>query len=517
MPIRLFVLLLLAACLTTPQTAWAVTWFVTPAGAGMQDGSAWAHARPGTQLQATLDNAASGDEVWVQAGTYRATAGSDRSASFHMRNGVTLYGSFVGTETLLGQRSLLGGPTSILSAEIGAPGTADNCYHVVHNTGLDASAVIDGFVIRDANDDRPASSSEGLGGGIFNDGSNGGQCSPTIRHCVITANAADFGAGIFNSGYLGQSSPHIEGCILHQNHAYTGGGGIDNFGLAGIASPTLVNTLVIQNTAAQRAGGMYCWGGNNGDASPVVLNSVFAFNSAVDGGGLVADNLNASSGSSGTAQPSFRNSILWGNAASGTGPQFFLLGSGGACSATYTAIDLSGQAAPHILSGSTTGNLGSDPLFLNSGLGPGVDGLWMTADDGFALQSLSPCRDVGDASSLPALDLLQAPRVNNGVVDLGAYEFDALPLAIVEQPGSSSFAPDAQGRPILAPNPSDGLLHILGASPSDQATLWDAQGRQVAAWQVVDGPRDFKGLPAGIYLLVVAGPEGRSAHRWVKR
>lgn len=498
------------------QPLHAATWYVTQSGAGQLDGSAWANARPGYQLQLAIDGAAPGDQVWVQFGTYRPTMTSDRAAAFHMRHGVAIYGSFAGNETLVSERPFAGGPISVLSGEIGAPGIQDNSYHVISNTGLDATAILDGFVIRDANDDRPASSTEGLGGGIFNDGTNGGQCSPTIRYCVITSNGAAFGAGIFNSGYLGQSSPVIESCIIVQNYAYTGGGGIDNFGLAGIASPSIVNTLVVHNGAAFRAGGMYCWGGNNGEASPTIVNSVFAHNTAVDGGGLVADNLNTGAGSSGTARPIFRNSIVWGNTATGSGPQFFTLGDG-ACSATYTDIDLSGQVAPHMLSGASTGNIGSDPLFLNSANVLGMDGYWMTADDGFALQSLSPCRDVGNGTGLPLRDLLQAPRVNNGVVDLGAYEYIALPLASQTQADASMQHGHAAGQLSISPNPSTGPLHLRGAAPGEHAYLLDAQGRTCAQWRAHAGEMDFGGLPSGMYVVVVRGRDGLRSLRWVKR
>jgi hypothetical protein len=500
---------LLAALLAFQLPLLATTSYVTPTGAGLQNGSSWADAFPAASLQAALDAAIPGDEVWVAAGLYTTTAGSDRSISFHMRPGVGLYGSFAGTETLLSQRTLAGGPTSILSGEIGAPGATDNSYHVIANVGsLDSTSILDGFVVRDANDERPATANEGLGGGIFNDGTNGGHCNPRIRHCLITANQATFGAGIFNSGYLGEASPRIEACIIFQNHAYTGGGAIDNFGLAGIASPTIVNTLLIQNTADLRAGGIYCWGGNNGQASPTLLNCVLAGNSAVDGGGVVCDNLNSSAGNSGNATPHFRNCIVWANtASSGDGPQFFILGTA-TCEATYTDIDLSGQTGSHVLSGPTTGNLDVDPLFLDTATPSGTDGLWMTSDDGYTLQSLSLCRDAGDNVNLPALDLLLAPRVNNGVVDLGAYEYDAPPLASVH--------PASAGLPTLAPNPSTGLLRLTGAQAGVPVQLRDAQGRLLRQWPAAEGVQDFSDLPAGIYLVVVNGPDGTIAQRWVK-
>jgi len=92
---------------------------------------------------------------------------NNRTISFSMKNGVTIYGSFVGTETLVSQRILTNGLTSILSGEIGAAGIADNSYKVIYNEQLDNTAIIDGFIVRDGNDDRsPNSAGNGLAGGI---------------------------------------------------------------------------------------------------------------------------------------------------------------------------------------------------------------------------------------------------------------------------------------------------------------------------------------------------------------
>jgi hypothetical protein len=428
----------------------ATTYYVTPAGAGLLDGSSWTNAAVGDDLQNIINFTAAGDEVWVAAGTYRTTSGTNRSISFSMKNDVAVYGSFSGSETLLTQRNLTSGLTSILSAEIGAAGNSDNSYHTIHNTGLNATALIDGFIIQDANDNRAATLTAGLGGGIYNDGS-AGNCSPTIRNCVITNNRAVFGAGIFNSGYYGVSNPVLINCVIASNFATTGGGGIDNFGVGGNASPVLTNCVIYNNSAVQRAGGMYCWGGENGNASPVVLNSVFANNNAVDGGAVVCDNLNVSTGNSGNSDPVFRNCIFRGNTATGIGPQFFVLGSA-TFNATYSDIELAGQTPPHIISGAGTGNFDADPLFTDPANGAGIDGDWITLDDGLQLQSASPCVDTGDNAGTPVADILGNPRISGSAVDLGAYEYQGISTALHDADLNNDFS--------VYPNPSHGIFII---------------------------------------------------------
>lgn len=405
----------------------AVIRYVTPLGAGAMNGTNWANAFPGVLLQDAIGASIPGDEVWVRSGTYLTSVVNDRNEWFSMRNGVAIYGSFNGTETSLSQRSFSCGFSSILSAEIGLPGIADNGYHVFSNSSLNTTAILDGFTIRDANAnfDLVGNDNRSLGGGILNNGQNGGLCTPTIRNCLFTNNSALFGGGIFDHGQNGgNASPLISNCIFISNTATGGGGAIDNFGYNGNASPTITNSIFYNNTATDRAGAMYCWGGGGGNASPVILNSVFINNSSFDGGAIVCDRLNFSSGSSGTATPNVRNCIFWGNTASGTGPQFITFG-GATFTATYSLIDISNQNAPHIISGPGTGNIFSAPSFLNIANAIGPDNCWLTSDDGLQLQLSSQGVDAGNNTGVPATDIRGYSRISNGTVDMGAYEFNA--------------------------------------------------------------------------------------------
>ena len=190
-------------------------------------------------------------EIWVAQGTYKPTTGTDRNSSFAMKNGVTLYGGFAGTETALTQRN----PTSfttVLSGDLGPSyDTSDNCYHVINNPpGLTNSAVLDGFVITGSNANGNGIFSGLNGGGMLNNGGSAGNvCSPLIRNCIFQDNVANYGGALYNDGSSGgTSSPSLINCLFLSNFSGLGGA-LYNNGNGGTSSPVLTNCSFLNNTA----------------------------------------------------------------------------------------------------------------------------------------------------------------------------------------------------------------------------------------------------------------------------
>jgi len=68
-----------------------------------------------------------------------------------------------------------------------------------------------------------------------------------------------------------------------------------------------------------------------------------------------------------------------------------------------------------------------DPDFVSTGSPKGNDDEWATSDDGFMIQSTSPCKDSGydvTGSYYISDDITGNDRKINGYVDIGAYEYD---------------------------------------------------------------------------------------------
>ena len=151
---------------------------------GIGDGASWETAYK--HLQDALSAAAAGDEIWVAEGVYQPDRGGGRmagdwSASFSLKNGVGLYGGFAGHEVSREERGPAGRST-VLSGAIDS-NVSNRSLHVVTARDLNASAVLEGFVIRNGRAIR--FDEAGKGGGLY-----AVFASPTITNCVFERNIA---------------------------------------------------------------------------------------------------------------------------------------------------------------------------------------------------------------------------------------------------------------------------------------------------------------------------------------
>jgi predicted outer membrane repeat protein len=237
--------------------------YVKPGASG--NCNSWATA---CELQTALAQAVYGDEIWVAAGMYKPTTGSDRNATFQLVNGVSVYGGFAGTETTRNQRNWTTNVTT-LSGDIGAIGTAsDNSYRVVTANSATLNTALNGFTITGAQ------GTGQVGGGVYiNNG------SLTIANCRITVNSADYGGGVFQSGDSGRVD--VIDSRVELNTASNHGGGLYITGQAALTS-----TQILSNTASGHGGGVHM---QTGDVS--VFNGLIYNNRATqNGGGLNANN-----------------------------------------------------------------------------------------------------------------------------------------------------------------------------------------------------------------------------------
>jgi predicted outer membrane repeat protein len=277
-PTNLIVVILAIFCQTNAQVT-----FVRQGGSG--DGSSWSMAMG--SLTEALHAATPGTQVWVAAGEYPATTGSDRSAAFAIPRGVQVYGGFEGTETSIeGRKS--GANKTVLSGEIGAPGAADNAYNVVLLSGSDENTVLDGFTISggNANGDVAEGKRMRSGGGMYIEGSPTAS-KPVISHCTFTGNFGRDGAAVYINGRGDNScSPVFTGCNFIGNEAGLDGGAIYNDGrMNGKSNLTLTNCTFERNMGTY--GGAICNATETGVCNLTLENCTFTENVALLRGGAV--------------------------------------------------------------------------------------------------------------------------------------------------------------------------------------------------------------------------------------
>jgi hypothetical protein len=407
--------------LRTPVTP--RVFYVSPAGAGLKDGSSWANAYEGTGLQTAINDAKTYSSnsvnaiahVWVAAGTYKPTTTTNRGISFSMKNYVEIYGGFVGTELQLSDRPAinLSTPSSTtLSGNIGDPDDdADNTSHVINNSDLDQTAVIDGFCIVDGNSDNNS------GAGMKNV-----NCFQIIRNCCFAENSGPTYAND-NSGTT------VTNCSFINNRAKDGS--CLELAVHGkTRKETFTNCLFQGNTSESDESSAGVLALRNIDTWDVQIqvdfvNCTFVDNRAA-GEGVALFYIRNDKSDPSAAIISLTNCIAWNNHGSATfrnstGPSVI--------SANYCLFDSS-------VSGFTENQV-TKPTTLP-----------FENETSARLMACSPAVNAGDPASTTATsgttDLAGNSRFyNDGRIDIGMDEFQgepvtATPISIVNQPASTS-------------------------------------------------------------------------------
>ncbi len=323
---------------------------------------------------------------------------------------------------------------------------------------------------------------QGEGGGVYNVG-----CSPVFINCTFSGNEAQYlynvnppGSGGGMANYY--SHPTVTGCTFTGNSSGHHGGALSNIS----SNPTLTN-CTFNNNSGYGGGAVYndaasplftkcVFSGNDGATGGAVYNynspdprftgCTFAGNHAGSGGAVYnekgyyiqvytncvfyqnwSDNGYGGAVFNKSAGSKFYNCVFTGNTSSRspnpaiifaidyTNSQVYnsvIYGNSGAL-ARYNFPDFPVDMNNSLVQGFSfsPGNPGNnmdgatDPLFKDAANAIGADGIWGTADDGLQLQPCSPLIGTGNnALTTVSTDILGNPRIQNGNVDIGAYESD---------------------------------------------------------------------------------------------
>jgi hypothetical protein len=338
-------------------------------------GTSWATAKK--TIQAAINLATEGDTVWVTNGTY--------SIGTAMTPGGSLPNRIVATNDIT--ICSVNGPDVTLIQGRGPVGT-----NAIRGAYLSGRSRLIGFTVESgatfSSDNATGFSS--YGGGIYCYGGS------TVSNCVVRDNASkNNGGGLYvnlngnlvcNTTIVNNQTEYggagvglgvggnsiIRDCRIINNRAANKGGGVFIY-----HSGTLENCLIANNSATNSAGGVYT---DYGSFGAYIKNCTISGNKAQSYGGL--DYI--------ISGATVYNSVIWGNT------------NGNWNGGSYTYCDTTPLP-------SGAGNLSTDPLF---------------ADADYRLGSGSPCINAGSNSYTSVTnDLDGNPRIIDGAVDIGAYEF----------------------------------------------------------------------------------------------
>ncbi|MDD5454757.1 MAG: right-handed parallel beta-helix repeat-containing protein, partial [Candidatus Ratteibacteria bacterium] len=388
-------------------------------------------------LQDALAVAKDGDEICVAQGIYKPTQGSDRNATFRLKNSVSIRGGYAGYGTPNPDAYDIANYPTILSGDLlgndGNPPNfnnyGDNSYNVVTCKNINSTTILEGFIIRGGNADNPAQQHYpySWGGGMVVE-----SASPTVKNCIFDSNRAyEWGGAVF-IGASGKS-PKFINCIFYNNRA-----------------DGLVKSYYLRNRYVMIPMGS---GGavNILYGSPEFTNCVFAGNYANNGGGAIthaydkakiinctfSENYSYYDGNgkgehiySYFSNGKITNSILWNDHfTDGEAIHTETCPNGPLPTITYCDVK-DGYTGE--------GNINSDPLFVqvyfydeihhHEVFNPmGDDGIFFTDDDGLQLgvgNPHNPCVNTANDDVAPSTDILGTER--SGIcqtADMGAYEY----------------------------------------------------------------------------------------------
>ncbi len=331
--------------------------------------TSWATAA--TNIQDAVDAAFAGDDVIVTNGVYATGEVLSTGAATNR----------VVVNKPIALRSVNGAQFTIIE---GAPGGTAKTIRCIY---LGSGAILSGFTLTNG-----SAGNAGGGGAFCEDGA-------VIADCVVVSNSVNMPFG----GGGGVAFGALTNCLLMGNHGlFVSGGGGATY------QATLNRCTLVGNWVTPSANGAVQGGGAYGGA---LDNCLLTGNvadppsfSANGGGAALATLRNCSlvsnqggNGGGGTYQCSSTNCIIYFNTSN--------LGSdnygGGNFSYCCTTPDPGG-----------VGNITSDPLFVDF------------AGGNFRPKSNSPCINAGNNFYVAtSTDLDGNPRIINGTVDMGAYEY----------------------------------------------------------------------------------------------
>lgn len=278
--------------------------YVKPTATGTGDGSSWDNASG--DLQKMIDDLADNNvsqqagEVWVAAGTYKPQSqlisGMNYSASFRMRDGISVYGGFAGNETSKQERAKGTMPwdftnVTVLEAAYYESKLAwtnskwtvgSDSRHVVWFAPMSGESdftritTLDGVTIQGGYAQGGTGQDDFLtdrGAGVYMDGANA-----YLSNCIVRENYATG-----NGGGVYLKNGRVQTSLIYNNNADADGGAVY------VENRGLVYRSMLTNNSALNGAGVYLYNSSDDPDHPeyLILSTCVVSNNTVRGNGAV--------------------------------------------------------------------------------------------------------------------------------------------------------------------------------------------------------------------------------------
>ena len=379
--------------LTPSLLGLTLTLFGLPAGAATFTVANLNDSGPGSLRQAILDANATADDDTIAfqsglSGTITLTSG----------------------EFVISSNLAINGPGADVLAVSG-----NKAWRIfIINPG--ASVTIEGLTLKDG------ATSDGGGGGIYNDGS-----ALTVNNSILSANTAFYGSGIYND----RGTVTLYNSVLNNNSATTGGSIYNNDGILTINNSTLngnstssfgggifnTGAMTIVNSTLSGNSTGYSGGGISNNGTATIINSTLS-------GNLVTNDGQGGGGTGGGIESSgplrLGNSLVSSNAAL-TGKEIFQRNAANFISQGHNLFGENG------ISGVEGGTLAPTDIVPTVGISAILAplGNYGGPTQTHLLVPDSPAINAGNNALIPAnvtTDQRGFPRIQDGTVDIGAVE-----------------------------------------------------------------------------------------------
>ncbi|MCU4157155.1 T9SS type A sorting domain-containing protein [Carboxylicivirga sp. A043] len=492
--------------------------------------AAWDHIGDATLVHTSIGSAQNAtpapDEIWVAAGTYSVTS------YINMKDGINLFGGFLGTENAKNERATsdldLNGHTEAWEYTNATIISGDGTHRILRTNGsYTAGCTWEGLTVTGG-----GGSGSGVGAYLL---SNTG-----LKNCIIKENHGSGATGSVYAGAIQNKGGLVESCLIENNSITSDDAStpaIYGVGIACSDGAVMRNSVIRNNKGIagsasfngnynnMRGGGVYLnktgeaincviYNNETGNGAGVYINNQAPNNANKLIGCTVVNNkaLNVAGGLYAYECGDIYNNVIWNNIDNTTPGD-----ASSSCNVNINKRDTETSIVKYNYNavngnvlGSANNTISTPTIFTiadaNNGTPNPVKFILPTSFQGVSTSAAqqteiekanwdladgSYCINRGDKTlTTETTDIMGAARVQQNIIDLGAYETIYLATSLIK---------DKEVAQLVYPNPATNYINL--ATEVKAVQVYNVGGSLVKQLENTNNTIEISDLSSGIYIL----------------